>query len=138
MHLFVQREKSNRGTLGKAYINGEYFCNTLEPQYVNPGVKINGQTAIPAGEYLITMRFSPHFNRFLPCLMNVPNFSYVLLHAGNRVVDTQGCLLVGFQRGSDDNGPVICESRKAEDELVRRMLEAEKREVLAVTIKDHV
>jgi hypothetical protein len=70
--------------------------------------------------------------------MNVPSFSYILLHAGNRVQDTLGCLLVGFQRGSDDNGPVIWESRKAEDELVRRMLEAEKREILAVTIRNYV
>lgn len=137
MLLFVQREKGEeKATMGKLYIDGEYFAHTMEPKYVNPGVKIMGQTATPAGQYFLMMRQSPNFGRILPMIMNVPNFSFVLLHALNRVHETQGCIGVGFQRGMDNDGPVIWESRKAEDEMVRRLLEAEKNQVLAITIRD--
>lgn len=137
MLLFVQREKGDgKATMGKLYIDGQYFCHTLEPKYVNPGVKIMNQTAIPAGTYFLVMRDSPHFGRELPMLLNVPNFSFVLLHALNRVHETQGCIGIGFQRGSDQDGPVIWQSRKAEDELVRRLKEAESNQLLGITIKD--
>jgi hypothetical protein len=135
--LFLQRESGDsKATLGKLYIDGEYFCHTLEPKYVNPGVKINGQTAIPASSYIIILNDSAHFNRELPLLLGVNNFTSIRIHAGNRAVDTQGCPLVGFQRGDDGDGPVIWESRKAESELMAKLKQAENKELLCITIKD--
>lgn len=137
MLLFLQRESGDsKATLGKLSIDGEYFCHTLEPKYVNPGVKIIGQTCIPEGTYLIILNHSAHFNRELPLLLGVHNFTSIRIHAGNRVQDTLGCPLVGFQCGDDDNGPVIWESRKAEDALMAKLKEAEKSQILAITIKD--
>jgi len=138
MHLFLQRGKSEVATPGDLFIGGEWFCNTIEPKYVNPGVKIMGQTAVPAGCYFIWLRESPSFGRVLPTIMNIPNFTNVLIHRGNRVIDTLACILVGFKKGSDADGPVIWKSQKAEEELMRRMLEAEKQQVIAITIKDAV
>jgi hypothetical protein len=138
MHIYVKREKAiKNSTPGKGYIDGDFFCHTLEPLVRADGIKIAGQTAIPAGEYLIRMYQSPHFGRVLPMLINVPMFSYVLLHALNRVSETLACIGVGFQRGLDPDGSyVIWESRKAEDYLVKEMLDASRRSVLAITIED--
>ncbi len=139
MLLFIQREKGDdRATAGKMFIDGEYFCYTLEPKYVNPGVKINGQTAIPAGQYFLMLRHSERFSRILPQIMNVPTFSNILIHPGNRArLDSQGCILIGLQKGSDEDGtPVIWESQKATENLMAKLLDAEKNQVLAICIKD--
>ena len=52
-------------------------------------------TAIPTGRYQITATYSPHFNRTLPLLNNVPGYSGVRIHPGNTAADTDGCILVG-------------------------------------------
>lgn len=90
-------------TIGKLSIDGKYFCDTLE----NPvrDTKIKGQTAIPSGNYPVTLDVvSPRFGKLnqysfcsgkLPRLQNVPNFEGVLIHIGNYPKDTEGCILVG-------------------------------------------
>lgn len=133
MHLFLKREATvNQATPGKLYIDGEFVCFTLEDVVRLKDVKIYGQTAIPAGEYLIWLKHSPHFGRVLPCLMNVPMFSEILIHRGNRAGDTSGCILVGFKR----EGDTIWESEKAENYLMKELVEASRRSVLAITIED--
>lgn len=102
-------------TIGKLYLDGEYFCDTLEdedrglaqslPQSVNKVKKVAGKTAIPTGKYQITLSVrSPRFGAKkqyafcegrLPRLINVPAFQGVLIHIGNTPADTEGCILVG-------------------------------------------
>lgn len=97
MKLRLIREPSKNGaTLGVLFIDGVFFCFTLED--VIRDEKIAGQTAIPAGHYAVQLSPSPRFGRVLPELLNVPNFSGVRIHAGNRKEDTAGCILVGEQR----------------------------------------
>ena len=104
-------------TIGKMYINGEYFCDTLEDKVrvmnsIND--KIKGETAIPAGTYKITLEMSPRFKRKLPLLHDVPYFSGILIHRGNTAKDTHGCILVGENKVK---GQVI-NSTKAEVALM--------------------
>lgn len=101
-------------TIGKLYINGTYFCDTLEDavrdtnhngKFDNGEKKINGETAIPYGGYEITLSIqSPRFKNkeqysfckgYLPRLLNVPSFEGVLIHIGNTAKDSSGCILVG-------------------------------------------
>ena len=102
-------------TIGRLYVEGKYFCDTLEdtdrglrqslPESVNKAKKIKGLTAIPTGKYRITLdvqsqRFSQvafykYCNGYLPRLLNVPAFDGVLIHVGNTAKDTEGCILVG-------------------------------------------
>ncbi len=102
-------------TIGRLYIDGERFCDTIEdkdrgmsqslPVSVNIAKKKKGVTAIPTGRYRITLDVvSPRFSkksayRFcegrLPRLVNVPAFDGVLIHIGNTARDTEGCILVG-------------------------------------------
>jgi len=108
MEILVKRIfKCENYTIGHLYINGTYFCDTLEDKVRNlpREPKMFGKTAIPAGKYEIDMNtVSPKFkNRswarkykgIVPRLKNVPYFSGVLIHPGNTSVDTDGCILVG-------------------------------------------
>lgn len=82
-------------TIGKLYIGGIYFCDTLEDVVRNPDIKIHGKTAIPCGKYKIIMNMSNRFKKIMPLLLNVPGFEGVRIHSGNYPSDTEGCLLMG-------------------------------------------
>jgi hypothetical protein len=86
-------------TLGELVINGTHECYTLEDVVRPDGEKVFGKTAIPYGTYLVVATFSQHFQRDLPLLVNVPNFSGVRIHPGNTAADTEGCVIVGKLRG---------------------------------------
>lgn len=88
-------------TIGRLAINGTYFCDTLEPTWRDigvgrPGRKVMGRTAIPEGRYPLVVTFSPGFKRWLPLLLNVPQFSGIRIHSGNTADDTEGCILPGL------------------------------------------
>lgn len=99
MNIIVKRIfKGADYTIGKLYIDGKYFCDTLEDTVRPAGVKIPGRTAIPAGKYKIKLTESLRFGRLMPRLENVPGFTGVLIHAGSTAEDTRGCILVGKNR----------------------------------------
>ena len=101
-------------SIGNLYINGQYFCNTLED--VDRGLtqdmpieeieakKVYGQTAIPVGLYEIKMTYSPKFhNRTwakltsgkVPQIMDVPGWSGVRIHPANEASQLLGCIAPG-------------------------------------------
>ena len=83
-------------TIGRLYVDGEYFCDTLEDKVRPDGIKVYGETAIPAGTYKVVITYSNRFKRLLPLLQNVPMFEGIRIHPGNTSADTHGCLLVGI------------------------------------------
>lgn len=114
--LNVKRVFTNsKYTIGKLYINGEYFCDTLEDvdrdlhnkmtEAQVQKIKVYSQTAIPFGEYDITMNvISPKFKNhswakkyggYVPRILNVPGFLGILIHPLNRPEETAGCIGVG-------------------------------------------
>lgn len=116
MELLLERKWCKQDyTIGRLYINKEFFCNTLEDTVrdVNKNgtfdcgeFKVSGHTAIPYGEYEITLDVvSPKFSKYpfykevcngkLPRLLNVPNFDGVLIHCGSTADNSAGCILVG-------------------------------------------
>lgn len=111
-------------TIGKLYIDGSYYCDTLEDvvRDIQPdgAGKIYGKTAIPAGTYRVQMTYSPKFKRKLPLLMDVPHFTGVRIHAGNTAADTEGCVLVGRNRAVG----MVLDSRKTENELTKKITAA--------------
>lgn len=97
-------------TIGELYIDGEFFCDTLEDKnrdinkngnFDNEEQKIYGETCIPYGEYKVELTYSPKFKRVLPILQDVPEFSGIRIHRGNYIKDTLGCILVG-ERSKDN------------------------------------
>lgn len=94
MKLKLQRTfKAETYTVGKLFIDGVYFCDTLEDKVRD--VKIKGITAIPTGKYKVQITMSNRFKKLMPLLINVPNFEGVRIHSGNTSEDTEGCILVG-------------------------------------------
>jgi hypothetical protein len=116
MKLVLERTfRGSAYTIGKLYVDGDYFCDTLED--VDRGLssdmplskinekKVYGETAIPTGTYKVVMNVvSPKFkdrawakpwDGKLPRLENVPGYEGVLIHVGNKAEDTLGCILVG-------------------------------------------
>ena len=120
MKILIKRITNNPYCVGHLYINGKYFCDTLEPPYFGttqntPIQEIKntkkGNTAIPIGTYNVSLDYqSPKFkNRswakfcdgYLPTIMNVPAFDRILIHVGNIASqygksDSMGCILVGM------------------------------------------
>jgi len=82
-------------TIGKLYIDGVYFCDTLEDKHRPDGEKIYGETCIPEGTYKVILNMSARFGRIMPLLLNVLNFVGIRIHPGNTDKDTFGCILVG-------------------------------------------
>ena len=131
LHRAFRKEKY---TIGKLYIDGVYFCDTLEDtvrdlnkdgDLNDPGEKkIYSETAIPYGTYTIIVNKSPKFKRMLPRLLNVPHFEGILIHAGNNPSHTAGCILVG--RNKVVGG--LIESRIYENKLVDILLKAQGKE----------
>ena len=145
MEIVLKRlYKKDEYTIGKLYINGEYFCDTLEDKVRDLNKdgdlndvgesKVYGQTAIPYGRYEITLEMtSPKFSKYefyretcggkLPRLLNVPHFEGILIHVadGYKGADLlAGCIGVGHNliKGGLLNGKqVFCD-------LYRKLIDA--------------
>jgi hypothetical protein len=92
-------------TIGKLYIDGNYFCDTIEDvdRHLDDSMtedeikknKVYGETAIPYGMYKVTITYSPKFKKNLPLLEGVKGFSGIRIHSGNTAKDSLGCIIVG-------------------------------------------
>ena len=93
--LFILHRKylKESYTIGALYVDGIYFCDTLEDKVREE--KIKNETAIPYGTYKVVLTESPKFKRELPLLLDVPRFTGIRIHRGNTDSDTSGCILVG-------------------------------------------
>lgn len=114
MELLLKRKfKGESYTIGDLFIDGVFFCNTLEdtvrelrllcpdtPQHVKCqcSEKVYAKTAIPCGTYKVTLTPSPRFKRILPRIHDVPHFLGILIHSGNQAEDSSGCVLLGKNR----------------------------------------
>lgn len=113
MELTLKREPStDLSTIGRLYVDGLRYCWTLEDPV--RAVKIPGRTAIPAGRYRLALAMSPKRRRLVPWVLDVPGFDAVQIHPGNTPLHTDGCILVGFLRGTD----AIYRSKDAFDGLM--------------------
>jgi len=113
---------TEKSTIGRLDVNGEYFCETLEDRIQPKGVKIDGQTAIPEGFYTVKIDMSKKFKKLMPHIIDVEGFKGVRIHVGNYPKNTEGCILVGFVRKID----YILRSRDAFDKLMSILVKADK------------
>lgn len=94
----VRTARKDDYTIGKLYINGEFFCHTLEPTdttYFGCEFKL-GASAIPVGVYqLASSVWSPKFQDYRPRVKGFAYSNNILIHEGNTRKDTEGCILMG-------------------------------------------
>ena len=140
-------------TIGRLYVDGVLFCNTLEDRdrglkqsdnldYIKSR-KVYGETAVPKGEYLVDMNVtSPKYAAVswyhqlclgkMPRLRDVPGFDGILIHPGNTALDTLGCILVG----KNTKVGQLTESKATFKALYKEMKKASDRgEVIEITIE---
>ena len=120
MKLTIKRTITrNNYTLGELYIDGQFFCSTLEDRDRGltqsmsvkqiKSMKVPGETAIPKGTYKVTLDIvSPKFSKYpfymevcegkLPRLIDVKGYEGVLIHVADgikRDALLQGCIGIG-------------------------------------------
>lgn len=144
MEIKVERKwKKDTYTIGNLYVNGKFFCNTVEDK--DRGLKqtdsletiiekkVYSETAIPTGRYEVAMDIvSPKYKNVkwykdlcegkMPRLLNVPGFEGVLIHPGTTALDSVGCLIVG--KNSIKGG--VTQSRDHFKKLYKQMKDAVK------------
>ena len=138
MEIVIKRlYKKETYTIGKMYIDGEYFCDTLEDK--DRGLKdsdpladikmkkVYGETAIPTGMYSVQVTYSQKFKKDLPMILNVKGFDGIRIHSGNYSSDSLGCVLVGKNK---IKGGII-ESKVTLEALMKK-LEGEKSILLTI------
>ena len=154
MELLVDRKwKKEAYTIGRLYIDGVFFCNTLEDKdrglkqtdslATIQSKKVYGETAIPTGTYNIRMDIkSPKYSLlswyknlckgFMPRLENVPGWSGILIHPLNSPDQTLGCLGVG----KNTQVGKLTDSKNTFAKLYKKMKSAyDKGESIKITIK---
>lgn len=123
----VRKYRKEKYTIGKLYVDGVYFCDTIEDK--DRGLddvmglaeimikKKYGETAIPYGIYKVEITYSPKYKKLMPEIKNVKGFSGIRIHSGNTAKDTLGCLIVG----KNTQVGMVTESRKTYNKLFALM-----------------
>ena len=88
--LLLRTIKSRYAYLGLLIIDDKVFCYTLERLSV----------IIPAGQYPISVTYSPRFKKDLP-FIDVPGRAGIRAHGGNIPSDSDGCVLVAYKKKTD-------------------------------------
>lgn len=102
------------GTLGDLFRMDKLLCFTLEPK-----------DAIPKGTYKLVWTHSPRLNKMTPRLVDVPGHEGILIHAGNTVADTEGCILVGNGWSQDKNQNITLQDSRSARNTVYELMEAD-------------
>ncbi len=113
-------------TIGLLYVNGHYYCYTLEDTHQEE--KIKGQTRIPAGKYNVdflrvetelTLKYRTNFPWFDYHLeiQNVPDFTGIYIHSGGTHKHTKGCLLVSDSLNMSGTSTFLTNSKNTFERL---------------------
>lgn len=146
MELNITRfSGGEESTLGLLFVDNRFFCYTLEDQFNEP--KIPGETRIPPGRYQIKLRtdggmHTRYGERFdfhvgMLWLQDVPGFTFIYMHVGNKDDDSEGCILTGDGQVQNvtEQGQVSS-SVSAYTRLYKAIIRALALEEIWITIKE--
>jgi len=116
--------RGDHGTQGVLHYN-DTFLHTLELPWRDNQKNIS---CIPKGEYECIVRVSPRFG-LVYWLQKVIDRTFILIHSGNWAGDinkglkthTNGCILLGFERGTLMGQLAVLNSRLALTKFMREM-----------------
>ena len=89
--LIRLESSANYGTFGVVRVNKKMFCVSLEPRWCDNAKFIS---CIPTGQYTCMLANSPRYGLTYQ-VIDVHDRTNILFHAGNYVVHTNGCILLG-------------------------------------------
>lgn len=107
MRLKLRRDYKDKLTQGELLTEDmQHICYTLEPPWLS---NLVGKSCVPAGNYALKLVNSPRYGMQWHLENTDLNVSvcgntvrsHVLIHAGNWVKDTRGCILLGLVKGVD-------------------------------------
>jgi hypothetical protein len=101
------------GILGELQMHGRTLCYTLEDPDNN---NLVGNSCIPEGTYICVPHNGTRYKNVWR-LESVPGRTAILIHQGNTLNDTRGCILVGRRAGTLRGLPAVLESRAALEDL---------------------
>src|SRR6185436_6603557 len=85
-------------------------------------------TCIPDGTYALGTRwspkFSPKYNHEMVWVKNVPGFEFILIHTGNTIDDTEGCLIIGDRIGVVKGKDAVLNSKATYLRFYGRVIDA--------------
>lgn len=92
----LQRDHEDKyGTRGRLLYNGQLLCHTLEEPWRNNERKVS---CIPPDKvYDCRTHNGAHFTEVWE-VTKVPDRTAILIHSGNTLRDTEGCILVGMSK----------------------------------------
>lgn len=117
----IRVTEHNGATFGVLCIDDRPMFVTLEDAWRDNERMVS---CIPKGTYTIRRHTSPKFGKVFKVL-DVPDRSEILIHAGNTHKDTHGCILLGLMYGTVGTESAILSSRAALANFMTAMLEVE-------------
>jgi hypothetical protein len=113
-YTIKRTESTENGTLGELLDeSGVHICFTLENPWKD---NINGISCIPTGSYKVIKHNGEKYQDVWE-ITDVPSRLGILIHNGNTMHDTKGCVLVGNQQGTLLDLPAVLNSKTTLDEL---------------------
>ncbi len=112
------------GTLGQMYIDHKPFCHTLERPWKNNKPFIS---CVPPGRYKLKSFVSPSKGRCFylegdtVSLNGDTRRTHILIHIGNTVDDTMGCILVGECIAPMKDKIAVHQSASAMTDLIEKL-----------------
>lgn len=123
-------ETSEGGTRGVMRVDGNALCVTLERPWLDNRASVS---CIPAGTYKCKRIISPTRGKVFQVL-DVPGRTHILIHSGNTIKDTEGCILPGSKFGELQGLPAVLASGVAYALFMQTMHRVDE---FTLTISDH-
>lgn len=128
----IRLEEGPEGTFGVLLINRKVFCFTLEKQDLLNKENVSN---IPGPQqYTCEKYYSPKFNQKLFKVLDVPGRNDIIIHYGNALENTKGCILLGMQVGHIEGIRAILNSVSAVNSFMFIMKDV-RRFLLTITYK---
>lgn len=112
--VYLHRFKQDaQGTFGLLVMDNQQICITCEDPWNN---NKQGESCIPAGTYNVVPHSGEKYKNVWR-LENVPKRDAILIHNGNTITHTRGCILVGDTLGHVVGRPAVLNSVKTLNKL---------------------
>lgn len=124
MEAYLIRQYHSTHTYGMLITDTGQIFYSIERPWLNNQRNIS---CIPPGTYRTTFlpRSASGKYKNVWHIQNVPNRGGILIHNGNFVSHSKGCLILGFKKGVLGGTPAVLQSRKGMRELNKAINENE-------------